>query len=834
STGNTLVELHQFFEDDPDDYRLEMEAEIRLKALYSCLVNATSRTMLQIGLSGLLTYLKASQRSPIIDELLLSKDYISEIITIAADHFTTAPLLSATCLYECMLHYPKKFSPFLINKFRPLLPRIIYKKMSGPSEICCKCIAHLSVLGIPSTSKQAKSWKNEYDRYLKIASLLIDQLYSGINDYLCSDITDIETTLTAEIGDVISSTDYAAIFSNCCNILRYLFYVQLDSPVTVSCERTFKLISKVISINSQQFNTLHRKQHLPTLLGSCVQLCDTLVTFNPSSFMFNIRSIFTLFISLLDIVRPQAEYLTLSINIYQLLTNLFALFHRQVRIDVDVLQKLIRWIINDTTLRTRSKIPIAYLSRPDHNLSRIVINCSQQLLNIYSDHMPKDQYNLIQNHFIQTLMICQSINNSINKPYDDEICRVGLYNILECLLINERADCSTIIAISKDLIDNAALLDPSVKVKMAVRKLKLVWQQVHDSTSHLYQPWSFLNVDKPRKVIPNNINYSTTTNELRNVFLPPSMPMMSNVETSSISMMNTEQPLLINSQSISKPLVHQTPMETATNVFLQPPTSMTYPTLDALPQSQPTNLETFVSPVKEHHKEEYNQVSEQQRKRPKLVDTRPVEIDDDEEEDGAEQIFADESDDEVHENEHMDDYDEEVGEESEEMDESDEVDDEDDDDDDDDEGRSDISSDDNDERLIHTNGIKKTNQRLGVHQSNVDLLGMDGAQSDLYLQTMNDNLHKKFRRHNHFDRHYSSLHPISGDFSHNINNTNNQIYHPTQLNGDYKNNINKPTVGNGQVLSKKDADNDNDDDDIVLVSDDDSEDKKSETKTNSI
>ncbi|CAF4696447.1 unnamed protein product, partial [Rotaria sp. Silwood2] len=253
STGNTLVELHQFFEDDPDDYRLEMEAEIRLKALYSCLVNATSRTMLQIGLSGLLTYLKASQRSPIIDELLLSKDYISEIITIAADHFTTAPLLSATCLYECMLHYPKKFSPFLINKFRPLLPRIIYKKMSGPSEICCKCIAHLSVLGIPSTSKQAKSWKNEYDRYLKIASLLIDQLYSGINDYLCSDITDIETTLTAEIGDVISSTDYAAIFSNCCNILRYLFYVQLDSPVTVSCERTFKLISKVISINSQQF-----------------------------------------------------------------------------------------------------------------------------------------------------------------------------------------------------------------------------------------------------------------------------------------------------------------------------------------------------------------------------------------------------------------------------------------------------------------------------------------------------------------------------------------------------------------------------------------------------
>ncbi len=45
--------------------------------------------MLQIGLSGLLTYVKASQRSTIINELLLSKDYISEIITIAADHFIT-------------------------------------------------------------------------------------------------------------------------------------------------------------------------------------------------------------------------------------------------------------------------------------------------------------------------------------------------------------------------------------------------------------------------------------------------------------------------------------------------------------------------------------------------------------------------------------------------------------------------------------------------------------------------------------------------------------------------------------------------------------------------
>ena len=43
--------------------------------------------MLQIGLNGLLIYVKASQRSSVINDLLLSKDYISEIITIAADHF---------------------------------------------------------------------------------------------------------------------------------------------------------------------------------------------------------------------------------------------------------------------------------------------------------------------------------------------------------------------------------------------------------------------------------------------------------------------------------------------------------------------------------------------------------------------------------------------------------------------------------------------------------------------------------------------------------------------------------------------------------------------------
>ncbi len=132
---------------------------------------------------------------------------------------------------------------------------------------------------------------------------------------------------------------------------------------------------------------------------------------------------------------------------------------------------------------------------------------------------------------------------------------------------------------------------------MAVRKLKLIWQQVHESTSHLYQPWSFLNIDKPRKVVSNNINASMTTNDLRNVFAPSSMPMM-----------NAEQLTLINSQSLSKPSVYQTPMETATNVFLQTPplpppppassvASMPFPSLDLLSKTQQSNLDGFVQPV---------------------------------------------------------------------------------------------------------------------------------------------------------------------------------------------------------------------------------------------
>jgi hypothetical protein len=135
---------------------------------------------------------------------------------------------------------------------------------------------------------------------------------------------------------------------------------------------------------------------------------------------------------------------------------------------------------------------------------------------------------------------------------------------------------------------------------MAVRKLKLIWQQVHDSTSHLYQPWSFLNIDKPRKIISNNINSSITTTELRNVFAPSSMPIISNVQSSSsISIISTEQPSFINSPSLSKPSVYQTPTETGTNVFLQPPpVSIPFSPLDLLPKTQQSNLNTVVQPVR--------------------------------------------------------------------------------------------------------------------------------------------------------------------------------------------------------------------------------------------
>ena len=134
--------------------------------------------MLQIGLNGLLTYVKASQRSATIDELLLSKDYISEIITMAADHFTTVSTTLAACqnthdnvvipselvlgastfgnmssrmyvelsqevltISHCtsspLTDHVQRNLFYLSskNKFRPSLPRVIYKKMSGPNEV---------------------------------------------------------------------------------------------------------------------------------------------------------------------------------------------------------------------------------------------------------------------------------------------------------------------------------------------------------------------------------------------------------------------------------------------------------------------------------------------------------------------------------------------------------------------------------------------------------------------------------------------------------------------------------------------------------------------------
>jgi hypothetical protein len=121
---------------------------------------------------------------------------------------------------------------------------------------------------------------------------------------------------------------------------------------------------------------------------------------------------------------------------------------------------------------------------------------------------------------------------------------------------------------------------------------------------------------------------------------------------------------------------------------------------------------------------------------------------------------------------------------------------------------------------------------VGINDTNVDLLGITGPSTDLYLQRMNHSLHKKFRRQNHIENQYTSLHPASADHSH-INNNNNELYHPTQTNGDYKNT--KPTVGNGQALSEGNGGGDDDDDDIVLVSDDDdSEDKNPATKINSM
>lgn len=169
---------------------------------------------------------------------------------------------------------------------------------------------------------------------------------------------------------------------------------------------------------------------------------------------------------------------------------------------------------------------------------------------------------------------------------------------------------------------------------MATRKLKLIWQQVHDSTSYLYQPWSFLNIDKPR-TIPTQ---QSTTNDLRNVFITSSMPIISNVQS---SMINSEQSSLINTQTISKPSVYQTPMDTSNNMFLQPsppvisqPTSIPFTPIDSLPKTPQINMDIINQPILQDNEQQQQQ--QQQRKRQKLMDTRPVEIDVDEDEDGAE------------------------------------------------------------------------------------------------------------------------------------------------------------------------------------------------------
>ena len=123
------------------------------------------------------------------------------------------------------------------------------------------------------------------------------------------------------------------------------------------------------------------------------------------------------------------------------------------------------------------------------------------------------------------------------------------------------------------------------QVKMTVRKLKLIWQQVHDSTNHLYQPWSFLNVDKPRQVTTSSI---TTTNDLRNVFAPPSIPIITHAQ----SVINTiQQTALTSSPSLPKPSAHQTSMDTSTSTFLPPPT-VPYVPMDLQPKTSQVTVET--------------------------------------------------------------------------------------------------------------------------------------------------------------------------------------------------------------------------------------------------
>ena len=160
---------------------------------------------------------------------------------------------------------------------------------------------------------------------------------------------------------------------------------------------------------------------------------------------------------------------------------------------------------------------------------------------------------------------------------------------------------------------------------MASRKLKLIWQQVRDSSSHFYQPWSFLNVEKARTIIPNS---SSLINEMNHIFVPPSVPLVNNAvqNSSSISMINPEQ------VPLTKPVVYEPPAPMDSHV----PLAMSYTNLDTLPATQPIPLESFVPHMTNemNNREEYDQISEQKRKRTKFIDTRALRDDDDD--DGAE------------------------------------------------------------------------------------------------------------------------------------------------------------------------------------------------------
>lgn len=196
----------------------------------------------------------------------------------------------------------------------------------------------------------------------------------------------------------------------------------------------------------------------------------------------------------------------------------------------------------------------------------------------------------MQNHFLQTLMNCQLTNNNVNKPYDDELCRVGLYQTFESFLLNERADCPTLLGIGKSLIDRAMKIDSSVKVKkneeennweesnvyfqvkMIVRKLQLIWLQVRDSTSQLYQSWSFFNVDKPRN---HFVESNVAQNDLHHVFMSSRTTTIAAAvaEAPVPETMNTEPLGVIHSTTVlNKPMTYEaTPIVSYTNLDLVQP-----------------------------------------------------------------------------------------------------------------------------------------------------------------------------------------------------------------------------------------------------------------------